>query len=195
MSDSTQAGPFWRTFYKHWESWLVSIVFLILGYYVNEFASHKAMSIELASEISFDTADYKGPGLKIVYGETPIAKLSKIVVRVRNDGRVPINAADFERDIEITFPNVQVLYVEIESRTPENLAPSVKQGKGEKDAGKIVIEKILLNSGDSFDLAVVLIGNVTSVPKVNARVSGVPTIQVQDKRLGRNTRNSKIAVR
>jgi hypothetical protein len=111
--------------------------------------------------------------LKISYKDKPIEQLHLIAVRILNSGNVQIVATDYERPISFSFgKDSRILTAEIVKTHPEhaNLHPSLIA-----DEQKAVLEKTLLNSGDSIILKMA-VSNFSKL-ELDYRIAGVKQIE------------------
>lgn len=123
-----------------------------------------------------DTA--KALDLKISVGESELKSPYLTVFELVNDGTRPVPSSDFESSIEINTTQADIIRVSITGVKPSDLSPSLVI-----DAGKLKIEPMLLNPGDSVTFAVLTINEQPSFLS-KARISGVqsvPIINAQNK--------------
>lgn len=132
--------------------------------------------------------------IKIYYEEsqdnkTQIKDGLFLIIRLVNDGNVPINSDDFHEPVSISFdPNADVLSAEIIKTNPGMLKPELEVSKH-----KIALKPLLLNQKDSITIKTLLMGfKKRTTINVNARIVDVPEIKaVEPKRNYRNWVNFK----
>lgn len=111
--------------------------------------------------------------LKILYENQEVKEVQLVVISVTNTGNVPIVENDYAQPLEVSFGMGKLLTVEIMEKTPKELdiTPLVS-------GGKVVINKALLNQGDSFVFRALVAGFKDTI-NVNARIVGIKAITKQ----------------
>jgi hypothetical protein len=93
------------------------------------------------------------------------------VMRVANTGNVPIQVADFERSVTFTFPQCEVLSVEVSGVRPDDLTVTLRV-----DGPTVTIEPCLLNPADVVEIQCLLDGDLVE-PRVECRIVGVQSVR------------------
>jgi hypothetical protein len=98
-----------------------------------------------------------------------VRAVNLVTFTLSNVGNVPVLEDDFERALRLQFPGSAVpLTVEIEEAHPRQLRPAANiEGAG------VVVERLLLNPGDSFTIAALVRDLRRGAISVDARVAGV----------------------
>lgn len=109
--------------------------------------------------------------LQILYEGQPMKDIVLLVLRISNDGNTPIAASEFERPLAICVAEpARVLNAAVLIRRPKQLAITFSEA-----AGKLIIDPVLLNPGDTFTFKV-LLADSRGHYAVDARVLGVRNI-------------------
>jgi hypothetical protein len=124
--------------------------------------------------------------LKIFFDEVPIQSASLIIVKIINDGNLPIASTDFERPLSFSCgEGADILSVEVTESSPNTLRPELIV-----ESNKVHLAPMLLNSRDTITfklLATQFQGEV----EPDARIIGISTI----KRIsGRSRRDNTLIV-
>ena len=112
--------------------------------------------------------------IEVTFEGRKVKQLSVITARLFNSGSLPIDSSNVKDDAypTIVFPSsINVISAEIKSRTPNGLKVEVHY-----NASQVRVEHGLLNPGDSVNLQILLEGDpgdITSLPNVNYRISGI----------------------
>lgn len=159
---------------------LAFIAPMVLWYYVER--EHRSVTITLDKSIPIVPVQ-KGfakdiKDIQIMYQGKPIPSLTIVQISVRNSGNTSIASSDFETPIALSLDG-QVSIPEIVSVSPSSLAPHLAT-KGDT---KLVLEPLLLNSGDSFKFRVLVIDQRHRLSKANltTRIKGVKDIRFVDR--------------
>ncbi len=121
------------------------------------------------SELIAEEFPIKDLELKIK-GES-VNKVILHTFRIRNSGSQPIKKDDFERPISINVPDDTKIYLaRLNKKLPENLTPKYKLNNN-----KLLIEPLLLNSDDEFEME--LFSSSNAYPTIDTRIVGISKIQ------------------
>jgi hypothetical protein len=149
---------------------IISIIIVVIVYFAGK--AKKSLSYEVLSEnplISIDN-EIKGK-LQILLDGKPIENVHLLLIRIINDGKVPITANDYERPVTLKFSkSSNILSAEHVGAEPANLVskPTIHDGI-------VTLEPVLMNSGDLFTIKV-LVGEYTGPVDVDGRIAGVKNI-------------------
>lgn len=119
--------------------------------------------------------------MKMLYENQEVQNVQLLVINLANTGNVPIVESDYSLPVQVSFGNGRILTVEIMERTPKELDvnPIIEENT-------IVINKALLNQGDSFSFRT-LVADFQEIIKLTGRIAGVKEITKQvDPPYGRN---------
>jgi len=150
----------------------VTIVVTIILYLLQRRYRHKSLSYEIISNAPLLSLKEEIKGnLQIVFNGKPVQSVHLIVVKIINSGKVPIVSTDYERPVSLNFSdNCQILTADISETNPKSLQASVSI-----ENSKAVISPILLNSGDSIKVKL-LVSQFDGQINVDGRVVGVKDI-------------------
>jgi hypothetical protein len=93
-----------------------------------------------------------------------------IVLRIANTGNVPIETADFEQSLSITFSYCQILSAEVTASRPDELTTDLKM-----DGPTLILDPCLLNPSDLIEIQCLLDGSLEEL-RVEARIIGVQSV-------------------
>lgn len=138
----------------------------------------KALSYEVISFSSI-ISEYAKDKLIILYNAIPVENVRLLVIRLVNSGNIPITPTDYERSVRLAFAEgSQVLTAEVVATIPANLLPKISPHDS-----RVEIESLLLNSGDSIVMNILIAGTdgsfefdgrIAGVKKINRVVEGGP---------------------
>ncbi len=141
---------------------------------------NKTLAYEIISRTAVLSASEEIAGkLQILFQGEPVRKVHLLVLRLTNNGNVPITSADYEREISFTFSDCEkILSAEISEIMPQQLQAEISV----KDKG-ITIKPLLLNPGDSITLKTLISGFENSID-IDGRVVGVKAIEKKTESFG-----------
>ena len=133
----------------------------------------KSLSYQVLSSTDLLTVNEEIKGkIKILYEEIPIQNVSLIILRIINDGNLPITSSDFERPISFSFGSESsILSAEIIDKSPSTLKPDLKP-----DTSQIGLIPVLLNNKDSITVKLLVSGFAGRI-EPDARIVGVGEIK------------------
>lgn len=128
-----------------------------------EYSNYSLVSVEepIENEIS------------VYFKKKLVKNVNLLFVKIINSGKVPLKPQDYERPLRLLFDKEEkILQFAISSElNPKNLRVRAK-----KEKGAIILEPILLNSGDFFTIQILVDGNGT-MPAIDYRIVGVKKIK------------------
>ena len=149
-------------------------VFAIIVMVVLFFAQQrkKALSYEILSRTPLLSAAEEIAGkLQILFQGKAVQSVYLLVIKISNTGNVPITSSDYERPISIYFgKKAHILSGEISESDPQTI-----DAKIEVRDQSILIEPVLLNSGDSITIKA-LVSNYYGKLYVDGRIIGIKNI-------------------
>ncbi len=146
---------------------IVTIIISIYLYYLQKTKKSLAYDVLIDSPL-LSTKDGLESRVQILFDNKVVQNVSVFAVKISNDGNVPILAADFAEPLCILFgDNAKILEAEVFECYPTSLKPKIIIQKN-----NITLEPLLLNSGDSITLKLVLSKEKKSF-EANARIVGV----------------------
>ena len=157
-----------------WLTFVLSVAGVALPIVLFFFSrENKALTCEtLTTTVVADVKAAGIPGLSLQYGDAAQDRISLFALRIVNSGNVAIDRSDF--DGPIWFEPVGsgvILRAEGGQVDPSSLSPVVSRTA----KGEAVVQPLLLNPGDRFEVKIVAGGNVQElVPR--ARVKGISEI-------------------
>jgi len=111
--------------------------------------------------------------IQILFDNQLIANARLAVIKLLNQGRIPITSSDFEEPITVSMgSNAEVLAADIVELEPEYLTPSVTVENNE-----IKIAPLLLNEGDSFTIRAIG-SRFDDTIDLTSRITGVKEIRM-----------------
>jgi hypothetical protein len=149
---------------------LAALGFTIYVYYVQR--KRKSLSCRLSTETPlFVHEDGK---FHTTYEGRPVHEVFLLIISVSNDGNVPIQAADFEKQLTFSFgTSARVLEVGLLSpASPPSLNPILRIAQS-----SVVVEPLLLNSKDSFTIKILCDQYTVRDFGVQARIVGVSEVK------------------
>src|SRR5690606_28861479 len=114
--------------FKYTIALFVSIVGASVSiWYANVPATEKSLSLTILSQSLLNVAgESEIEGLKITIDEKEIAEPALIVLKVENDGIIPIRSDDFESDLEIILEgDINLIRASVIQTRPEWIKPSI----------------------------------------------------------------------
>lgn len=159
-----------------------AIVAISLAYFVNWRRLHKSISYSTLTNTNLvKISDELKDDVQIFYKKKPVTNVRLFIIKVVNDGKVPIEKKDFDKDFEFVFDmQTQILSSEIVARKPDNLEVLFAT-----TSNRISIKPLLLNSKDEFQIKI-LAWNADKY-KCDARISGIGKIEERDFRASTNS--------
>lgn len=150
---------------------LAAIIVAILVFWLQR--RRKILSYEVVTLTPLLSVEEEIEGrVQILFDGSPIKDVHLIELRIINSGNVPIVTSDYEHPVNLSFgENAHILSAEVSKTDPENL-----QATANAENTKIILTPILLNSGDSITLKM-LVSQFSGRLSVNGRIVGVKEIQ------------------
>lgn len=144
---------------------LVPIILYLLS--LNE----KSLEYVIVSRSELIGEEFLVKDLELKIKGESVNKVMLYTFRIRNSGSVPIKKDDFERPISINVPDDTKIYLaRLKKKLPENLTP-----KYEINNNKLLIEPLLLNSDEEFEME--LFSSSNAYPTIDARIVGISKIK------------------
>lgn len=110
--------------------------------------------------------------VKVVFGEDPLENLDFHLVKIANDGKVPIKRQDFDSPLTISYPKeTRVLSAKLWKTTPQNLDVKLSTTNN-----IVTVEPLLLNKDENMVLQILSTGKQMN-PVINARIIGLDYIK------------------
>ena len=148
---------------------LVTIAFGYFQWWLNR----KRFSFGVLSNNLLSSADEEiQDEVEIRYKNVRVKDVRLIVIRMTNDGSVPIRKEDFEQAIEVSFPRATILSVELADKSPRNLKIPFTSGMDWFE-----VAPALFNAGDYVDFKI-LISSYEENLEVDTRILNVPKITI-----------------
>ena len=130
------------------------------------------------------------PQFQILYKNKPVQILSLILLRFENVGNEPIRESDYSEPIRILLsPKAEIGEVTLQETKPEGISfnPIVSSNN------QVEIAKALLNPGDQVVLKVLALNNDGTL-KIQARIVGIPTLEILSSLEGNNQNKNVVSV-
>src|SRR5215467_10743601 len=163
---------------------VVSISIALLGVFLTSIISvviyrrqqsRKAINYKVISDTSLLSVKEEVKGsIKVLFGTKPVSNARLVILKIWNSGNTPILPTEYIDPIRIGFGNnAEILDAEILEAAPSDFKDKAKASL-KLDTDNVVLDPLLLNSGDSLTLKVFLAQTpFTKEVKVNARIVGV----------------------
>lgn len=143
----------------------------------------KELTYQIISEINLikDPELDEAEEIKIFVKGLQVSAVSLLLLRIKNTGNQPIISTDYEEPIEISFHNY-ILSHKIENVVPEDLKVNLplkleSPGTVDPSYSSFNIEPLLLNSGDTIDISVLIEGEAANNLQIKGRIIGVKHIK------------------
>lgn len=129
----------------------------------------KKLGYDVLSNLSLLTVREELEGrLKVLFDENPVKNVHLFVLRVVNNGNVPITPSDFERPLSLVFgENSNVLSAQVTETSPKNLKIELTTQRD-----RITFVPLLLNQKDSITVKL-LVSDYKGPLVADARITGV----------------------
>lgn len=166
--------PFWQFF-----GVLTAFLLFFLQFYYTR-KSRKMYALVSKPVSIIKRPNFVGSKFEIKYGEKLVTDLRLVTVKIGNSGNLPIQSADFEKAIVITFcadgqiDKTSPMEVIIISSDPAQIPIET-----ELNSHSVTVKPILLNPSDSFTLGI--LGEEIEVENITARIAGVKSIRLSDR--------------
>jgi len=134
----------------------------------------KALSYQVLTRTELLSVNKEIEGkIKIMFENMRVRYLHLVVIKVINDGNVPISVSDFFEPLIFSFgENARVLDAEVIEVFPKTLKPIISI----EDKNRIKIEPSLFNSKDNFKIKL-LIAQFGGYIEYQGRISGIGEIK------------------
>jgi len=158
---------------------LALIVGVITLIYFQWWRNRKRLSYEILSNVDLLSTEKEiQDKVEIRYEGQPVKNVRLIVIKLINDGYVPIKKDDFEKRVRFVFPDAKILTSEKVKFHPENLATQMAYRDDWAE-----MDPALFNRGDYIQFKV-LLSNYSKM-KIDARIVGVSSITRSRKRMSK----------
>jgi len=109
--------------------------------------------------------------IQVLLDGAPVSDAGLVTVTLTNTGNVSILPSDFVEPVTLTFDDAsEVLQAEVTGSSPSNLGGTLTN-----DSKTVVLNPVLLNSGDYLSLSV-LAKPLGAQPRIDARIVGVSRV-------------------
>jgi len=108
--------------------------------------------------------------IEIKYEKKRIQNIYLVILKIENKGNVDIASVDYEQPIVFSFPDSEILNVEIIDVSPKNLKPIITT-----ELSRFIINPILLNKKD-YIVSKLLLSKYERKIDVDARIIGVKDV-------------------
>ena len=150
---------------------LVGVIVSIIGYAIQKKRKSLAYDIITATQL-IGLSDDLDERIQVLFDNQPVNNIWLVLVRIFNDGNVPIQTSDYERPIEIAIrAPASVLYAEAVQAIPADLEIGIAHSEH-----SLTLSPTLLNPMDSITIKA-LVSNLSDPPLVSARIVGIKKIR------------------
>ena len=145
-------------------------ILLTLALYLKQ-RRRKALSYAVVSSSDLLSVEEEIRGrVKVLFDNAPVENVRLVIIKLWNSGEIPISKNDYESPIRIDLGQTNtVLSYEIIHKVPENLPVELSHRRE-----GILLNQILLNSGDSITVKILVSGGLEL--SVGGRIQGVKEI-------------------
>lgn len=152
---------------------LIAAVFTIL--YFQWWRNRKRLSYEVISNVSVISATEEiRDEVEILYKSTPVKNVRLVVIKLVNDGYLPIKKEEFDNWVRFSFPKGKVLSAEKVKFHPNNLDTSIRYGDDWVEIDPTLFNrkdyvhfKVLVSTYNDEVLATARIVGISDLTKVN----------------------------
>ncbi len=110
--------------------------------------------------------------MRITYGDVTVGQPRLLVLAIGNVGNVPVVADDFETPLRVEIGRSRLLDATVSRARPTDLPVSLSHGEG-----RLELQPLLLNPGDSIELQCLLDGPLDARDIVpGGRISGISSL-------------------
>lgn len=133
----------------------------------------KSLSYQVISETPLLTVKEGLEGnIKILFGEKPVPNVHLVVLRILNNGNIPILSNEFQNDLRFSFgQKTTILSAEVTDTLPKTFKPTIAI---ESDC--VVLQPTLLNGGDMATIKLLLAGYNNKI-ECDSRIVGVKDVK------------------
>lgn len=137
--------------------------------------NRKRLSYEIITSNELLTASEELEGhIEIRFNNVPVRNVHLLVVKLTNDGNVPILETDFYESVVFYFgKNTRILSEEIIENSPETFRPTFIT---DDDSTILEVQPTLMNGHDSFTIKFLLTQYTDGEMKISGRIVGVKEI-------------------
>ena len=131
----------------------------------------KALAVALVTNRALVAHNARFP-MRIHYGDVTVSQPRLLVLAIGNIGNVPVARHDFETPLGVALGSATVLDATVSRTRPTDLQALLTHSDG-----KLALQPLLLNPGDSLELQCLLDGHIGAVDVVpTGRISGVSSL-------------------
>ncbi|KAB0670338.1 hypothetical protein F6V30_09300 [Oryzomonas sagensis] len=136
----------------------------------------KSLSVKLITRAPLQAKEQDSvPGMEISVDGTRLEKPRLVIFEIRNDGRKPVLATDFESPLEIRLDSkTSFVKTGVTSKSPKDIEASIIS-----EQKRISLKPILLNPKDSIQITALTSGE-DPVFNTKARIVGISEISLTD---------------
>lgn len=153
--------------------WILSTVLMVLVGVIPFLLTltSKNLDYKIVSKSELFGEEFPIKDLELKIKGKSVNKVVLYTFRIRNSGSETIKKDDFEKPISINVPDDTMIYLaRVKKKFPENLTP-----KYEINDNKLLIEPLLLNSDEEFEME--LFSSSNEYPIIDARIVGISRIK------------------
>lgn len=157
--------------------WIIPLIVSIVGVGVSFIPQSNVYQKSLSYEV-LSASEIRPPSspaltdIKVSLGDQVLENIGITLVKLTNNGKLPINRGDFDSPIIIEVQaDTQLLRSTVQSQSPENLNIEISQEKN-----TIFVKPMLLNPNDTFIVQLITTGSMLK-PLVSSRISGVSDVK------------------
>lgn len=160
---------------KNWKfvvTTMISVMALVPAWLVISFNNKKSVSYDIQSVSPLVSEEQTGThGLQVLFQGREVTKPYVSVIKIINDGGVPIETKDFDGPIDVdSGEGTNVLAASVISKQPD----SIKAKIDSRDK-TVLFMPTLLNPEDTITIKIIT-GDAKPVHKISGRISGIKNL-------------------
>ncbi len=110
--------------------------------------------------------------VQILFENKPVENVYHVVLKIVNDGSLPVNGTLFERPLSFSFhEKTTILSADVAESHPSTLHPELTIEKNH-----VILKPLLLNSGDNIQISL-LLAQHNGLINVDARIEGINEVR------------------
>ena len=149
-----------------------AIIAFIALFYFTWWRNRRKLSYDILSNVSLvSTSVEVRDKVQIFFEGKPVKNVWLIVIKLINDGNLPIKKEEFEQPLKFLFPKSKVLNAEKVRFKPQNIATAISYTDDE-----VEIAPALFNGKDYIEFKV-LVSDYQEHMTIDARIVGVSDVQ------------------
>lgn len=146
-------------------------------FWLGVFDDRKALSVQVLSQGTWFTGPL-APDFRLIYKDDPVQNVASVLIEIRNTGRQPIAASDFEKPLKLAIKGTsKILSVEQVGAEPSDLRLNLNS-----DGSDVHVGPTLFNPKDMALVSVTALCSgrpEIGVDLATARIAGIRSVDFQ----------------